>query len=634
MISDPTGDADVDLVVQYEYAPTGSKADEFVLGGRVEGWLTDRLRLGVTGTSDKTGFADQTAAGVDLRYRLGDRSHLHLEYAESDGPGNGARQSLDAGLIFDSTGPVTGSGQAVRLETFLDFEDFSLERPGTFSAYFEDRTAGFSTLDYNVASDDRLFGFTLNTELSGRLDISASYDGFKSDDGRIERETYLGLDYALSTTKSLAVGIERLERDGQSENGARTDAALRYTTLLAQDREVYVFGQATLESSGLPDNNRVGVGGTYRFSDAWLAEGELSGGDLGAAARLKFSHAPDENQSSYFGYELDPARTFNGFGNLATTAERSHYVIGGRNQVNERVAVFGENSYDLFGRQQSLTSTYGVEYATSDFLTYSIGVEFGELEDPDTDNFERTGISLGVNYDNDGDLVANALLEWRQDDGDTVGSLRDSETLALSFALRHKIDETRRLLFSLQAVSTSNNRSTELDGDYVDAVFGYALRPVSNDRLNVLFQYRYLLDEYGQRIDGVDALGSQQRSHIFSLDTSYDLNNYWTIGGKLGARLSESRNNEADAYSGNDAMLWLVDARYHLTHQWDLLAEMRNFRSFEADTDEFGFLVAAYRHVGNNWKVGVGYNFTSFSEDLADLTLDDKGIFLNVVAKF
>lgn len=43
---------------------------------------------------------------------------------------------------------------------------------------------------------------------------------------------------------------------------------------------------------------------------------------------------------------------------------------------------------------------------------------------------------------------------------------------------------------------------------------------------------------------------------------------------------------------------------------------------------------AVYKHVGNNVKVGVGYNFGTFSDDLTDLSRDDQGAFLNFIAKF
>jgi len=61
---------------------------------------------------------------------------------------------------------------------------------------------------------------------------------------------------------------------------------------------------------------------------------------------------------------------------------------------------------------------------------------------------------------------------------------------------------------------------------------------------------------------------------------------------------------------------------------------MRALHSPQADTTDFGALAAIYRHVGDNLRVGVGYNFGRFSDDLRDLTLDDDGVFLNLVGTF
>jgi len=43
---------------------------------------------------------------------------------------------------------------------------------------------------------------------------------------------------------------------------------------------------------------------------------------------------------------------------------------------------------------------------------------------------------------------------------------------------------------------------------------------------------------------------------------------------------------------------------------------------------------ATYRQFGDNLKLGVGWNFGRFSDDLRDLTQDDHGIFMNVIGKF
>ena len=38
-----------------------------------------------------------------------------------------------------------------------------------------------------------------------------------------------------------------------------------------------------------------------------------------------------------------------------------------------------------------------------------------------------------------------------------------------------------------------------------------------------------------------------------------------------------------------------------------------------------------YRYLGKHFKVGAGYNFTDFSDDLTDLSYDHQGVFVNFV---
>ncbi len=38
--------------------------------------------------------------------------------------------------------------------------------------------------------------------------------------------------------------------------------------------------------------------------------------------------------------------------------------------------------------------------------------------------------------------------------------------------------------------------------------------------------------------------------------------------------------------------------------------------------------------MNENLKVGVGYNFTDFSDDLTDLSYRSRGVFLNILGKF
>jgi hypothetical protein len=75
-------------------------------------------------------------------------------------------------------------------------------------------------------------------------------------------------------------------------------------------------------------------------------------------------------------------------------------------------------------------------------------------------------------------------------------------------------------------------------------------------------------------------------------------------------------------------------ADYEVIRRWDLLAEVRKLSVTTAQDSQLGALVAVYRHLGPNVKVGVGYNFTDYSDDLSDLSHRNHGFFFNVIGKF
>ena len=45
-------------------------------------------------------------------------------------------------------------------------------------------------------------------------------------------------------------------------------------------------------------------------------------------------------------------------------------------------------------------------------------------------------------------------------------------------------------------------------------------------------------------------------------------------------------------------------------------------------------LIAVYRHLGNNLKLGVGFQNGNVSDDITDIDYVGQGIFINLVAKF
>lgn len=639
LVSEPGGDQNVRLAVQYEYTP-GADLDGLSYGGRVEAWATDSLRFGVTGMVEQTDIADQTAFGADVRLQFGEESFVELEYAETEGPGFGSSISSDGGLIVTTTataGLADGTGEAWRTKGQAEFADLGLAMPGRVTGYYEKRSAGFSTLDYQIANDEELWGVTLEAEPTERLSFRLYADDYSDITGKELTELGAEVSFKVTDRVTLDLGVEQLDKvtpgGDADETGRRTDAAVRVTYKQSDDLTLYAFGQHTLSrSGGLKRNDRYGAGAKYRFAQNWTVEGEVSDGTDGFGADLIFNYQSDGYDSAYFGYRLEPGRALSGV--TLKGSDSGRFVLGGKRQVSDDVKIYGENTYDVFGAHRSLVSAYGVEYDYNDYLTFSGGFEMGRIDDDVNGDYERNAFSIGARYDDGDALNLAAKLEYRRDRGITTATLRDADAWRLAASGGYKIDESHRFVFSIDHTNIESVDPALDNGIYTDAVLGYAFRPIEHDRLNMLFQYRYFHDSVGQIVDNTSERGTRQESHILSFDVEYDLSPKWTLGGKVGLRKSLSSPSEGVAFQQNDAGLAVLNARYHAVHNWDMLFEARHLEAKQASVSETSFLGAVYRHLGENAKIGVGYNFGSFSDDLTDMSFNDEGAFLNVVAKF
>jgi len=127
--------------------------------------------------------------------------------------------------------------------------------------------------------------------------------------------------------------------------------------------------------------------------------------------------------------------------------------------------------------------------------------------------------------------------------------------------------------------------------------------------------------------------------HVFSLEGIYELTRKWEIGGKVAARLGETRITRGEGpWFESGATLAAVRARYHMIHNWDALIEYHILSSEAGDDSRDGALLALYRHVGSNFKIGIGYNFTDFTNDLTQTTgaddFDANGFFIDLTGKY
>lgn len=636
------------LVAAYEYTPAAGDVDGYVYGGRAQQWLGDHVRLGATGASEKTGGADQRLVGADIQFYKSERTFLEGEVAMSEGPGFGFSQSIDGGLSITDTATSGEAGRramAYRVLGRTDLADLSPSLKGDLQAHYAYREKGFSTLDDQVTENRQDWGVKGDLALSERFSLNFYHDQIEEDDGGLERQTGAGLAFGLTRSLTFSGGVEALRQDGgQNHDGERTDAAVKLEHVIDEDTAVYVFGQATLAKSGdIRRNDRGGVGGRTALSDTVDASAELSYGTGGPGGRALIEYQPVASDRYYIGYTLDPDQAYReDFFSTMSEDDLGAIVAGVKRSFSERLSVYAEDKYDFLGSEQSLTQVYGVTYTPWPEWKFGAAAESGMVWDETPDaadgeeegDFHRSALSLSAAYSPDARLSASAKGEVRFDDADDDAD----DVLAYYFAGRFSaaISDDWRFIAAIDAVLTDETETTR-DGDYVEASIGYAYRPIRNDRLNALAKYTFLYDLPGPDQVSVDGTsdGPSQRSHIFSADASYSVTPLLTLGGKYGVRIGETRPREgAEGWESATAQLAVLRADLHVVKNWDVLLEGRALWESATETADYGAVAAIYRHLGDNFELGVGYNFGSFSDDLRDITANDHGFFVNAVGKF
>jgi hypothetical protein len=122
-----------------------------------------------------------------------------------------------------------------------------------------------------------------------------------------------------------------------------------------------------------------------------------------------------------------------------------------------------------------------------------------------------------------------------------------------------------------------------------------------------------------------------QKTHIAAVDITYDLTPAFSIGGKYAYRLGQvSLDRESPQFFDNGATLLVLRGDWEFRKNWEGLIEARVLDMPDLSERRSGALVTISRYIGDHFKVGIGYNFTDFSDDLTDLSFDHQGVFLNL----
>lgn len=641
--SDSNSGNEAYLVVRYEYTPGFNDVDTLSVGGEGHAWIGDHVRLGVTSNVNEVDAGDTSLEGADLTFRYAARTWIKVQQAESQGIVALPQISADGGFEFTTYDPAVFdnvSATADRADVSFSSREVFGFADAQLTVYRQDADAGFAGSGAATVTDTVTYGGTFSLPLADKFILGTKLDNRVQVQGLETRSQEYNFSYQLTDHWDLNAGYRLDERIDRSpvvvltqEQGERADAILQVGYDSKRTWNAYGFVQDTVSADGSRQNNaRTGLGGSYRFGENLRIDAEISDGDLGPGGRLGTSYLHSERTSVYLNYARDTERNISN--PSAGSGAQGNLVAGVKSRLADSTSVFLEERYQHSGSMTGLTHGTGITFAPSQRWSLGINSDIGTLRDLQTGaETERLagGLQLGFSTER---LQLGSGVEYRSDDVEQSDLSRtERRTWLFRNNFKYQLNQGARLLGKFNHSESESSLGTFYDGGFTEAVLGFAYRPVTNDRLNTLVKYTYFYNMPTTDQVTLQNIAAEfiQKSHVVSVDIDYDVTRRFTLGAKHAYRLGKiSLDREASTFFENPASLYVLRADYDFRDNWEFLVEGRVLDMQDLDESRAGALAAVSRYFGDHLKVGLGYNFTDFSDDLTDLSFDHHGVFLNL----
>lgn len=613
------------LLVDYEYVPVGFSTDDVSAGLRGKQWFGDHVAVGGTYVDENRSGDDYSLMGADLTLQAGRGTYLKLEQTRSEATAAPIFYSDNGGLSFIQRNPVNAArkGDARAVEARANLRELGwTTQDWSFGAWWRDVDAGFSVsrMDTGVALEEYgaefLGYFTDNLSLYGRQS--------RAERGDVALEqSQLTLDWRLGNNGQLGAELRRVREENAGVDVDGTLAALSYRQRFGAKWELYGTGQLTVDDDGgaYEDNNLLTLGTRYLFGDRSSVGAEVSSGSRGDGARLEAEYWMTPEHSFYGNYSYSTDRTTTD--PLYDTGLQSGWTLGQRWRLSNQVNVFNESQYLKDRREDTagLVNTFGMDFYPAQGWNLGFSVMDGKL-DATTGRVDRRAYSVSGGR-TDANTQWTSKLEYRRDQG-----AEQREQWVTTNRLLYKINEDWRIALRANYADTQDKINALADAKLVESNLGFAWRPHDNTRWAAFGKYTYLYDVASLGQEGGNVY--DQKSQIISLEGVRQIGERWEVAAKLAARWGDYRTGRGEGpWLDSRVNFSALQLRYRLWSQWEGLAEYR-WLDVREGGDKKGWLLGVDRQVGQNFKIGAGYNFTEFSDDLTELGYESKGFFLNL----
>ncbi len=611
------------LRVDYEYYPVGIEDDDLSGGIRGGKWLTEGIYTGGTYVKGNDNDLDYTLKGADVVLRKNKDTFLRAEIAESHGREGGSKfYSDDGGISFKEVGSQEEEqdGRAYSLKGRARLSDLNtnLSQNTITESWCRKKERGFSISSLEDNREETNYGVKTTYKYSKKLKLNLYYDHAESKDDEKELQEEIGAKLHYKFEKLLlSTELKGSKEEDSEDKGEGVLSGIRGEYFFTPSTSVYSTLQGTLyKKEEYEANDMVTLGGKSKLGDKLGLNLESSWGSRGDSVLGGLDYALGENHDVYVNYLLSE-----------DSSERNKTLtFGQKAKLNKRYSIYQENQFvqgDTNGN--GLIQSYGLDFDATEKLRTGISYQQGDLN-KNEDKIKRRSVSLYSSYDARKIFLRNKI-EYRRDKGN---SEKKHQWLTAN-RIKYVLDNEWTFKGKGNLSYTKDEKDHKEDAKFVELSLGFAYRPIWNDRLNILSKYTYL---YDLPSEGQDDSSTDEKAHIFAIEELYDIDARWTIGSKVALKKSMLREGRDEGeWFSNTTELYAVKALYHLIQNWDIMGEYHWLISRDAEDMSQGYLASVQYHVNTNMKVGVGYNFTSFDDDLTQDDYDAEGWFINLIGK-
>jgi len=598
----------------------------------------------------RPGGDDYQLYGGELRLKHGRRSGLDLELAKSTASNGENLFSDDGGLTFrpfnrrDALGAEGGSfllrgrvelddfaGEAKRDHWYSEgywqyvapgfysggsIQQQALEKFGVKSRYIVDEHHSLRIQHDGLASEQPENQTAASFSRAFRREVTRAGYGFV--DGPLK------LDVELQHTQEDPGGNDEVFQITSTSVGGSYALDERWTALFEQ--EFVLRGDARVHQEAM-DLLTSTAGLRYRIDEMLSVEATESvrwSGDN--ATQIGFRTQLDERHTAYVQERLD-----NRDGRTTSTT-----VVGGEELLGADKSGRAYGEYQLetgsLGERNRAVLGVGKRARIIPGLTLDAGYEHSQVLGGSAGEFSVDAVSLGVEWLDSDKLKVTGRFEIRYEDNDEDFDRRDRvQFLSLnagSFKLHRDVTALTRFNFA----HTIDLGLDATEAELIEMSLGLAYRPVHSDWIALVLKYT---KRYEQRpLDLLTQDPERYEYDVVSLIPILELGYNLQLVEKVALKRQGVRVAQLPT-AISQSVLWINRLNYHLTRTVDAGLEYRMLRTSLAQSTLQGVLAEANYIIDNKVRLGLGYNFTSFSDDeFARLDEDHGGPFFRVVGQY